>query len=188
MTVDSKSEAQEALWTFDAVQRLAQAQMLSAYRTNRDHFDSITEFRQIVETELAVQRFVRPGPMWWALSLETAKMHLSPSESLPDETNETWNAETGGIVVLIDEIDKADRDFPNGLLEVFGSREFTPPGYTRPIKANDQRESPFMIITTNHERELPSAFERRCLKFRLEPPPVLGPKEIHGRLRNVRRF
>ena len=176
MTVDSKSEASDALWRFDAVQRLAHAQMLATFRSNSEDRNSPTQFRQLVETELAVGRFVRPGPMWWALSWDTAKTQLNSNELPSVEPDEEWDEETGGVVVLIDEIDKADRDFPNGLLEVFGSRRFTPPGSIDPIEANKLREPPFMIITTNNERDLPSAFERRCLKFRLDPPPVLNPK------------
>jgi MoxR-like ATPase len=172
MVVDSKSEARDALWSFDAVERLAHAQLLSSLSSTKQ---SATKVRQVIEKELALDRFVRPGPMWWGLNWDKAKMRLGSHESLPDPSMTEWNDESGGVVVLIDEIDKADRDFPNGLLEVFGSRSFMPPGYSEPIEASTVRESPLMIITTNHERDLPSAFERRCLKFRLDPPPVLSP-------------
>ncbi len=73
-----------------------------------------------------------------------------------------------GCVVLIDEIDKADTDVPNGLLEALGSGEFTPLGSRRAIKVTG--EPPLVIITTNEERVLPNAFVRRCLVLRLKLP------------------
>ena len=73
-----------------------------------------------------------------------------------------------GCVVLIDEIDKAETDVPNGLLEALGNGEFTPPGRTQPVNA--VIEPPLVIVTTNEERELPGAFRRRCLVLHLELP------------------
>ena len=176
MTVDSKSESRDALWTLDSLQRLAHAQLLAALGIGKSPGDSPTDARQQIETELALRRFVRPGPMWWALNWSEAKKQLGSKEMPPGGTVANWDENTGGMVVLIDEIDKADRDFPNGLLEVFGSRQFQPPGFSDPIIADSCREAPLMIITTNHERELPSAFERRCLKFVLKVPDVLSPR------------
>jgi hypothetical protein len=73
-----------------------------------------------------------------------------------------------GCVVLIDEIDKADTDVPNGLLEALGSGEFTPLGSKKPVKITG--EPPLVVITTNEERVLPNAFVRRCLVLRLKLP------------------
>src|SRR4029077_939588 len=73
-----------------------------------------------------------------------------------------------GCVVLIDEIDKADPDVPNGLLEALGAGEFTPLGQTNPVKV--QGRFPLVIITTNEERVLPGAFLRRCLVLHLKLP------------------
>ena len=73
-------------------------------------------------------------------------------------------------VLLIDEIDKADADLPNALLDVLGNRSFdVPPLNNRTIHAPDQRW-PLIIITTNEERELPPAFIRRCAVLNLNPP------------------
>lgn len=79
--------------------------------------------------------------------------------------------ETGTVpVLLIDEIDKADAEVPNALLEVLGNRSFTvPPLDNKPVNAEGNR-LPMIIITTNEERELPPAFVRRCVVLNLNPP------------------
>ena len=71
-------------------------------------------------------------------------------------------------MVLIDEIDKAEADLPNGLLEALGAGEFTPLGQHQPVKVAG--EFPLVIITTNEERVLPNAFIRRCLVLHLKLP------------------
>ena len=73
-----------------------------------------------------------------------------------------------GSVVLIDEIDKAEPDVPNGLLEALGNGQFTPQGFGRPVVASGI--PPLVVITTNEERTLPDAFIRRCLVLHLDLP------------------
>jgi MoxR-like ATPase len=63
------------------------------------------------------------------------------------------------VVVLIDEIDKADIEFPNDLLLEIDRMEFYVYELRRSIKA---RHRPVVIITSNNEKELPDAFLRRC--------------------------
>ncbi len=62
-------------------------------------------------------------------------------------------------VVLIDEIDKADIEFPNDLLQELDRMEFFVHETQQLIKANHR---PLVIITSNNEKELPDAFLRRC--------------------------
>lgn len=64
------------------------------------------------------------------------------------------------MVLLIDEIDKADIEFPNDLLLELDKMEFYCYELQRTIKA---RTRPIVIITSNNEKELPDAFLRRCL-------------------------
>ena len=71
-------------------------------------------------------------------------------------------------MLLIDEIDKAEPELPNGLLEALGAREFTPAGRSHPVRG--EGKLPLVIITTNEERALPNAFLRRCLVLTLELP------------------
>jgi MoxR-like ATPase len=62
-------------------------------------------------------------------------------------------------VLLIDEIDKADIEFPNDLLQELDRMEFHVYETGETIKAKDR---PIVIITSNNEKELPDAFLRRC--------------------------
>ncbi|WP_240670631.1 AAA family ATPase [Actinoplanes solisilvae] len=84
--------------------------------------------------------------------------------------------------VLIDEIDKADLDFPNDLLWELDRMEFTVPevpGLTH--RADTPR--PFVVITHNEEKPLPPAFLRRCVFHYLEfPDPSEAEKilRLHG--------
>ncbi|NYT66231.1 MoxR family ATPase [Alcaligenaceae bacterium] len=63
------------------------------------------------------------------------------------------------VVVLIDEIDKADIEFPNDLLRELDRMEFHVYETRQTIKA---RHRPLIIITSNNEKDLPDAFLRRC--------------------------
>lgn len=80
-----------------------------------------------------------------------------------------WTPEQGSVL-LIDEIDKADADLPNGLLETLGNGAFSVPWLNEPVGCQPETPTPLVVITTNEERELPSAFVRRCLVLNLELP------------------
>lgn len=64
------------------------------------------------------------------------------------------------VVLLIDEIDKADVEFPNDLLRELDEMAFSVPELDETVSA---RNRPITIITSNAERELPDAFLRRCV-------------------------
>lgn len=64
------------------------------------------------------------------------------------------------VVLLIDEIDKADLEFPNDLLWELDRMEFYIPETKETVKA---KVRPIVIITSNAEKELPDAFLRRCI-------------------------
>jgi MoxR-like ATPase len=70
-------------------------------------------------------------------------------------------------VVLIDEIDKAPRDFPNDLLDELDRMEFRVPELALTCKASFR---PVVVITSNSERQLPDPFLRRCIFHRLDFP------------------
>ena len=72
-----------------------------------------------------------------------------------------WRAFTapGRLVLLIDEIDKADIEFPNDLLQELDRMEFFVYETGETIRAASR---PIVIITSNNEKELPDAFLRRC--------------------------
>ena len=64
------------------------------------------------------------------------------------------------VVLLIDEIDKADPEFPNDLLQELDVMSFDIPELKKTIEA---KHRPIVIITSNNEKELPNAFLRRCV-------------------------
>ena len=70
-------------------------------------------------------------------------------------------------VLLIDEIDKADIDFPNDLLQELDERRLTIQETGDVIKA---KQPPIIFITSNDEKDLPDAFLRRCLFHYIEFP------------------
>lgn len=72
-----------------------------------------------------------------------------------------WDAFTADeqVVLLVDEIDKADIEFPNDLLQELDRMEFYCYELDKTIKA---KQRPLVIITSNNEKDLPDAFLRRC--------------------------
>ena len=71
------------------------------------------------------------------------------------------------VILLIDEIDKADLEFPNDLLWELDRMEFHIPETGKTIKA---KHRPVVIITSNAEKELPDAFLRRCVFHYIDFP------------------
>ena len=71
------------------------------------------------------------------------------------------------VVLLIDEIDKADLEFPNDLLWELDQMEFSIPETRETVKA---KQRPIVLITSNAEKELPDAFLRRCVFHYIEFP------------------
>lgn len=79
------------------------------------------------------------------------------------------------LVLLIDEIDKADIEFPNDLLQELDKMEFHVYETGETIKANLR---PIVIITSNNEKELPDAFLRRCFFHYIRFPETETMKQI----------
>lgn len=79
------------------------------------------------------------------------------------------------VVLLIDEIDKADLEFPNDLLWELDKMEFYINETKETIKT---KERPIVIITSNAEKELPDAFLRRCIFHYIEFPNEEKMREI----------
>lgn len=87
---------------------------------------------------------------------------------------EAFNSEKQ-IILLIDEIDKADLEFPNDLLWELDRMEFYIPETKETVKAKIR---PIVIITSNAEKELPDAFLRRCIFHYIEFPNAEKMTEI----------
>lgn len=157
--VHARSEPQDLQWRFDAVARLGEAQALSAAGADVD-----------VQAELDPGRFLSPGVLWWTFDWESARRQHTRCQH-PERAPEGpvgWTA-AKGAVLLIDEIDKAEADLPNGLLETLGNGAFTVPYRNQPVR-HTVGPPPLVVITTNEERELPGAFVRRCLVLHLALP------------------
>ncbi|MBR9863169.1 AAA family ATPase [Neptunicoccus cionae] len=88
-----------------------------------------------------------------------------------------WEAFEAGdrLVLLIDEIDKADIEFPNDLLQELDKMEFYVYETGETIKA---KKRPIVIITSNNEKELPDAFLRRCFFHYIRFPEMETLKQI----------
>src|SRR5262249_8012973 len=128
---------------------------------------------QIEKKEFELGDFLRLGPLGTAL-LPTARPRA----------------------LLIDEIDKSNMDLPNDLLNVFEEGEFPIPELQRydqervSVRTHDNTtfvvkgrhvrcyEFPFVILTSNGEREFPPPFLRRCLQLTLPEPGEAQLKDI----------
>lgn len=175
-TVDSRSESHDLLWHLDTVQRLADAQILGASGLLRpaadpgppdtDPPDPVAVRRALaaLRQTLALEHYLHPGPLWWAFHWADAAEQAARIGVEPPAPE----APAAGCLVLIDEIDKAESDLPNGLLEALGARAFTPQGRGTPVRCGGT--PPLVIVTTNEERVLPDAFVRRCLVLHLRLP------------------
>lgn len=88
-----------------------------------------------------------------------------------------WNAFDGNErkVLLIDEIDKADIEFPNDLLQELDRMEFYVYETNQLITA---KHRPIVIITSNNEKELPDAFLRRCFFHYIQFPDATEMSKI----------
>ncbi len=164
-TVTGRTEAKDLLWRFDALRRL------------RDARDPDRQ------ADLSAEKYVTPGPLWWAFNraeaLRVASLRSgSPEGSASLETFAEVNQGRDPLraVVLIDEIDKADPNVPNDLLEVLGTNRFcveeadllVDRELTKDVAG--QHGSLLTVITTNEERDLPAAFLRRCVVYTIGEP------------------
>lgn len=161
--ITSRSTLQEALYRYDAIGRLQETN-LKAHRTHQLSWAWIRPSRR----GLDIGRYVRLGPLGTAL--------------LPTKYPR---------VLLIDEIDKSDIDLPNDLLHVFEEGSYEIPELARlaerqatihvlPFDSDDPvpihegkvrcAEFPFVIMTSNGERELPPPFLRRCIQLGIDIP------------------
>jgi MoxR-like ATPase len=92
-----------------------------------------------------VANYIKRGKLWQAFEVE------------------------GRVVLLIDEIDKADIEFPNDLLQELDRMEFHVYETGQTVRA---RHRPIIIITSNNEKELPDAFLRRCFFHYIRFPDI----------------
>jgi len=97
------------------------------------------------------------------------KVHDISNYIMPGKIWEAFDSEEQPVL-LIDEIDKADIEFPNDLLQELDRMEFYVYETKKLVSA---RTRPIMIITSNNEKELPDAFLRRCFFHYIKFPDQL---------------
>jgi MoxR-like ATPase len=81
-------------------------------------------------------------------------------------------------VVLLDEVDKAPRDFPNDILNELEYLHFSVPEIGSDLITADVEFRPIVVITSNSEKDLPDAFLRRCIYYNVPFPDPKTLKEI----------
>lgn len=153
--INSRSSVQESLYKYDAIERLRQQNQLA---TTDKIQNNLVDFLRLGElgTAFADSKLRRPR------------------------------------VLLIDEIDKSDIDLPNDLLHILEDGVFEIPELIRMNLGDDVlirhhkgkgqcsiskgrvecEDFPFVIITSNGERDLPGPFLRRCISLNIMPPDV----------------
>ncbi len=117
-------------------------------------YDAVSRLRdsQLGEDRVHdVTNYIKPGKLWDAFATDEK------------------------VVLLIDEIDKADIEFPNDLLQELDKMEFFVYETGETIRA---RHRPVVIITSNNEKELPDAFLRRCFFHYIRFPDMATMKRI----------
>ncbi|KQP26500.1 MoxR family ATPase [Methylobacterium sp. Leaf100] len=155
-TVTSRTQAQDLLWHYDAIRRLADAHRQGSAASPQGG------------SEADLHRYIEPGIFWWAFDPDSARRRGWADQQCPFPTAlDPANAGGAAAVVLIDEIDKADPDLPNNLLVPIGSSSFTVVETATVVRAETP---PLIIITSNGERDLPAAFLRRCIAVQLPEP------------------
>ncbi|WP_043526583.1 AAA family ATPase [Litchfieldella xinjiangensis] len=120
-------------------------------------YDAVSRLRDSqlgIEGVGDVANYIRPGKLWEAFEADER------------------------VVLLIDEIDKADIEFPNDLLQELDRMEFYVYETDRTVRA---RHRPIIVITSNNEKELPDAFLRRCFFHYIDFPD----RETMGRIVDV---
>lgn len=139
--VRSTSKAQEGLYDYDAILRLHDVQIQQMTAALLAAGSAIEPGKDIERDPRNPKDYRRWGPLGQAFALEECP-----------------------AVVLIDEVDKADIDFPNDLLTVLDDPwEFAIPETRELIRA---RHKPIVIITSNKEKgNLPAPFLRRCIYY-----------------------
>jgi MoxR-like ATPase len=176
--VQPDSEYTDLLWRIDHTKRLADAQMAGRRPAEVEGEKEKATVRDVDN----IAHYIGPGPIWWAFNAETAqRQHQEGAPNfLPDPPVEPSQCKCSGVVLLIDEVDKADISLTNGLLEVLGNGGFSVPSLGESVSAVGP--PPLVVLTSNNTRELPPALLRRCIVLSLSLH-----KDVKGHLERIGR-
>ena len=169
-SVKSDSEAQRLFYDYDSLQRFHVAQSAPRRAVNAKHTKTA-----IVLDDTHPLNFMR----YHALGL--AILEAIPADEVKDllPPDYTFLAKPVRSVVVIDEIDKAPRDFPNDLLNEIDQLWFRVPELANWVEVPETPRTPMppelrpiIVITSNLERQLPDALLRRCVFHHIEYPDI----------------
>jgi MoxR-like ATPase len=168
--VTEKTQPKDLLYRFDLTRRILDAQA----RTTR------------LPPDFA---YVEPGVLWWALDARSAERRGAPEGERPPIAameplvfaGERPTAE--GVVVLVDDIDKAPADLPESLVRLWATGSFYVEEAGVRVSRVDRSSGSLLVLTVVGDRELPLALKRRCVLLTLSVPDVeqlLRIAEAHG--------
>ncbi|MGO4123855.1 AAA family ATPase [Inquilinus sp. YAF38] len=171
----SVSEARDLFYTYDAIRRFRDANFRGTADEKRLEAVDYIEYQALGAAILDAHGY---GNVSHMLSGERAYLHPDdPKSDLPRDQRRPQRT-----VVIIDEIDKASRDFPNDVLSEIETLQFSVPELSRhgtgpelkrpqtPGFPADPTLRPIIVITSNEERQLPDAFLRRCVFHQIQFP------------------
>jgi len=162
--VQPNTEYEDLLWRIDHIERLGEAQRLGARGAAcpeaGDNVAAASRNPSPLDS-LAIERFVRAGPLWFAFDPLGEKLP-EPSRAAARERITQSMDSSRGTVLLVDEIDKAGASLCNGLLEALGNGGFEVPFASGNVSCEDD-SLPLIVLTSNDLRALPAAFVRRCV-------------------------
>ena len=151
--IKSTTRARDGFYTYDAVGRLRDAQLIGSDPKQLEKYWQPEEIKDLKERLVDQTRYLNFGQFGKALREQTYRP-----------------------ILLIDEIDKADSDFANDLLLELDELRFEIPETKQTV--NPPTHKPIILITSNREKPLPEAFLRRCLYFYVPFPNSANLKEI----------
>lgn len=168
----SLSEANDLFYRFDLVGRLAESRL----QADRLNSAMANERDNTSEDKTHPLNFVEFGPFGKAI-LRASQGQTDDQPVLQQLRQRAFPSgepqQAQASVVLIDEIDKAGRDFPNDLLNGIERMEFKIRELDNlSIRVQDKQQGlhPIVIITSNLERDLPPPFLRRCAFYHIDDP------------------
>jgi MoxR-like ATPase len=146
--VRSTSQSVDLRYDFDAVAYLRDA-YLARQNTGTEKESAAGNVTESAPDPRSQAKYLKPGSLWQAYE------------------------HNGECILLIDEIDKAPRDFPNDLLQEIDQHRFAHPFHKGQF-VERKGAPPIILITSNAERRLPDAFLRRCIVHHINIDEILA--------------
>ena len=154
----STSTARDLFYTYNTIGRFQAAQTKAGSQDSVDYI----KYNALGEAILRAARY------------DTVRQWLPDYFEHPGDPQQS--------VVLIDEIDKTPRDFPNDVLNEIENMQFRVPEFGNVLIQAEKEFAPAVVITSNSEKNLPAAFLRRCVYYHVGKPD----KERFGKIVEAR--